>query len=103
MGSLVRSKPVLSLFPLTLVALVSLSLAVSMLHPAPAHAATAQFAQQGELDCNGYSLVQQPVKRNFPCADMTGLHGERGEDNDHYIGHDEPSTQFLSSQRGSGN
>ena len=103
MRSLVRSKPILTLFSLVMVTLVSLSLAVSMLHPALAHAAGAQFASRGELDCNGYSPLQQSVKRNFPCADMTGLHGERGEDNGYYIGHDEPSTQFLSSQHGSGN
>lgn len=92
-----------SLCSLVMVALVSLSLAVSTLHPSLARAAGLRFAPQGELDCNGYSKIQRPVKRNFPCADITGLHGERGEDNEHYIGHDEPSAQFLSSRPGSGN
>lgn len=103
MRSLVRSKPIVPLLSLVMVALVSLSLAVSTLHPLTARAASPQFAPRGELDCNGYSKIQQPVKRNFPCADITGLHGERGEDNGHYIGHDEPSTQFLSNRPGSGN
>jgi hypothetical protein len=74
-----------------------------MFYSAPAYASAHTFAPRGELDCNGYSRIQKPVKRNFLCADMTGLHGERGEDNGHYIGHDEPSTQFLSSRPGSGN
>src|SRR5689334_17101047 len=103
MRSLVRSKPIVPVLSLVMVALVSLSLAVSTLHPVTAHAAGPQFAPRGELDCNGYSKIQQPIKRNFPCADLTGLHGERGEDNGHYIGHDEPSTQFLSSRPGSAN
>lgn len=88
---------------LALIVAVSFSLAVSTVQPTVAYAAQSRFAPRGELDCNGYSLVQHPLKRNFPCADMTGLHGERGEDNGHYIGHDEPSTQFLSNQPGSGN
>lgn len=96
-------KRVLTQVSLAMIAIVSLSLTVSTLQPTIAHAAPSQFAPRGELDCNGYSLIQQPIKHNFPCADMTGLHGERGEDNEHYIGHDEPSAQFLSNQPGSGN
>lgn len=103
MKSCVRPKRTLTLFSLTMVTCMSLALAIFILQPHTAHAATSQFAPQGELDCNGYSLIQQPLKRHFPCADMTGLHGERGEDNEHYIGHDEPSTQFLSNVPGSGN
>ncbi len=103
MKSRIRTKRILALFSLAMVTLVSLSLVVSILQPTVAHAAEPLFASRGELDCNGYSSVQLPVKRHFPCADMTGLHNERGEDNDHYIGHDEPSTQFLSNQPGSGN
>lgn len=103
MKSCVRPKRTLTLFSLTMVTFISLALAISILQPSTARAATPQFAPRGELDCNGYSLIQQPVKRHLPCADMTGLHGERGEDNEHYIGHDEPSTQFLSNIPGSGN
>ncbi|MGH2481023.1 MAG: hypothetical protein ACRDHW_15315, partial [Ktedonobacteraceae bacterium] len=94
---------VLSQVSLVMITVVSLSLAFSTLHPVVAHAAAPQFAPRGELDCNGYSPIQQTIKHNFPCADMTGLHGERGEDNEHYIGHDEPSAQFLSNRPGSGN
>jgi hypothetical protein len=57
----------------------------------------------GELDCNGYSPIQRPVKRNMSCTDIRGFeHGERFYDNGHYIGHDEPSIRFLSSRPGSG-
>lgn len=105
MRFLMRSRPTLTFFSLATAMLVSMSLVVSTLHPAiaQARATSPQFAARGELDCNGYSKIQQPIKRDFLCADITGLHGERGEDNEHYIGHDEPSTQFLSSQPGSAN
>lgn len=103
MRSPVRLKRTLTLLSPVMACLVALSLAITTLHPMQVHAATPQFAPRGELDCNGYSRIQLSIKRNFPCADITGVHGERGEDNDHYIGHDEPSAQFLSDQPGSGN
>jgi hypothetical protein len=59
----------------------------------------------GELDCNGYSKVQKPVTRAMVCTDIRGIvgHYHRFLDNGHYIGHDEPSTRFISSRPGSGN
>jgi hypothetical protein len=60
----------------------------------------------GELDCNGFSPIQQSVKPTMACTDpvsLDGFAGTRFEDNGHYIGHDEPSIRFLSSQPGSGN
>jgi len=74
-----------------------LSLAVSTLNGGVAHAAARNFPATGELDCNGYSTVQKPVTPYLPCADLGG------EYNEHYIGHDEPSTDFISSAPGSGN
>jgi len=66
-------------------------------------------ASQGELDCNGFSPVQKPL-REFNCTDIAGgkkananTWGGRFYDNGHYIGHDEPDTGFLSSAPGSGN
>ena len=56
----------------------------------------------GELDCNGLSPVQHPVKRVIQCADPRGSDEGRFEDNGRYIGHDEPSVRFLSKQPGSG-
>ena len=56
----------------------------------------------GELDCNGLSPVQRPVKAAVQCVDPRGSDEGRFEDNGHYIGHDEPSVRFLSSQPGSG-
>jgi hypothetical protein len=99
----IRSSLILPLFSLATIVLVSLSPIASTLHPTLAHAQAAgpHFAARGELDCNGYSVIQQPIKRDFSCADITGLHGERGGDNGYYVGHDEPSTQFLSNQPGS--
>jgi hypothetical protein len=59
-------------------------------------------ARKGLLDCNGYSPVQLPVA-HLQCAEITG-NEENGlfEDNGHYVGHDEPSTQVFSNVPGSG-
>ena len=58
----------------------------------------------GNLDCNGFSPIQRPLKRTQYCTDIRGFeHNERFYDNGHYIGHDEPSIRFLSSRPGSGN
>src|SRR5215469_8592009 len=59
----------------------------------------------GELDCNGLSPIQRPVKSAIGCLDPRGSSawGGRFYENGHYIGHDEPSVRFLSSQPGSGN
>ena len=66
-------------------------------------------AARGELDCNGFSPVQKPL-RPFNCTDIRGwgnantnTWGGRFYDNGNYIGHDEPNTDFLSSAPGSGN
>ena len=63
----------------------------------------------GELDCNGFSPVQKPL-RTFNCTDIRGFAGVNNQnawsnrfyDNKHYIGHDEPDTTFLSTKAGSG-
>ena len=56
----------------------------------------------GELDCNGLSPVQHPVKPAVMCADPAGSWDGRFYENGHYIGHDEPSVRFISPQPGSG-
>jgi hypothetical protein len=57
---------------------------------------------RGELDCNGFSKVQEAVA-HLQCVEFRGVDGERAEDNGHYVGHDEPGIQFLSNKAGSGN
>jgi hypothetical protein len=60
-----------------------------------------------ELDCNGHSgkyVTVRPVAAT--CVDpVKVLNGKRFrfEDNEHYIGHDEPSVKFISHTPGSGN
>jgi hypothetical protein len=62
------------------------------------------FAPVGNLDCNGYSAIQKPLKRTLICADfLNPEYGGRGYDNGHYVGHDEPSLGFISTVSGSGN
>src|SRR5580704_16067922 len=61
-----------------------------------------------ELDCNGWSSGYQAVKPDLGglCTDpirVTNGKANRFIDNGWYVGHDEPSTKFISSQRGSGN
>lgn len=62
----------------------------------------AQFAPVGSLDCNGLSKIQKPLRRFDVCTDFRTKEG-RGEDNGVYIGHDEPSVDYLSSAPHSGN
>ncbi len=60
-------------------------------------------AARGELDCNGFSPVQKPLRGTFNCTDIRGIPGKgnanswdgRFYDNGHYIGHDEPDTAFI--------
>jgi len=68
------------------------------------------IAKTGELDCNGFSPVQQSIKRSLACTDVRGFvnvnnantWGGRFYDNGQYIGHDEPDMTFYSSKPGSG-
>jgi hypothetical protein len=71
---------------------------------APAAARGVRPNATGELDCNGYSKIQKSVSRKLACTDIRGMNGDpRFYDNGHYIGHDEPSTRFISDRPGSGN
>ena len=61
-----------------------------------------------ELDCNGWSPKYGTVRAvaGMTCADPVKVvhgHAYRFLDNNHYIGHDEPSVKFISSAPGSGN
>jgi hypothetical protein len=96
---------------LSAIALVLGVASTSGLQAAASTTTTANYtpASQGELDCNGFSPVQKPLREN-ECADIRGADttnantwGGRFYDNGHYIGHDEPNTDFLSSAPGSGN
>jgi len=61
------------------------------------------FAAVGNLDCNGFSKIQSPLKQTMACADFfNSVEGYRGYDNGHYIGHDEPSIDFVSTAPHSG-
>jgi hypothetical protein len=60
----------------------------------------------GELDCNGFSPIQQSLKPTMACTDPRAIYdseGARFSDNGHYIGHDEPDMTFYSKAAGSGN
>jgi hypothetical protein len=57
---------------------------------------------RGMLDCNGYSRVQKPLA-HLQCTEVSGKDKEGFEINGHYVGHDEPSLQFMSTIPGSGN
>jgi len=71
-----------------------------------ANAASTRVAPNsvGELDCNGLSPIQHPVKPAVMCQDPRGTKAGDGRfyENGKYIGHDEPSVRFISNQPGSG-
>ncbi len=88
---------------LTALLLVS-AFAVAFAASGPGSTAASQaFSAKGNLDCNGFSKIQQPLKTSNACTDPQGYDGTDLYDNGHYIGHDEPSTQFNSTVPGSGN
>ncbi len=99
MKNLVRSKIVPALTALLLVVAFAVAFAASGVG---VHAASPTFASRGNLDCNGFSTVQKPLKPVNFCTDPQ-YEGERLSDNGHYIGHDEPAAQFYSTVPGSGN
>ena len=76
--------------------------ATSVLLCSPASRAQT-FAPVGDLDCNGYSKIQAPQRPGMRCTDFTSTWSGRGYDNGHYIGHDEPSINFISTRHHSGN
>ena len=81
--------------------LATLLSGVALLFPA---SSSAQFAAAGNLDCNGLSQIQKPLKTLNVCADPRGLEGYgRFYENGKYIGHDEPSIGFYSHAPNSGN
>ncbi|HEY3734536.1 MAG TPA: hypothetical protein VGL63_11525, partial [Streptosporangiaceae bacterium] len=49
----------------------------------------------GEIDCNGLSPVQRPVKAGIMCEDPRGSDAGRFTENGHYIGHDELSVRLI--------
>jgi hypothetical protein len=92
----------------TALALPSASLAASHQaapHPgsSAAHPAAYQGSAFGNLDCNGHSPIQHPIKiGGYICAEVHGgTHNGHLEDNGYYIGHDEPLVQFYSNKPGS--
>jgi len=103
MKDLIRSKLTLTLIALVALAAIAAPMALSVVGAHAAHTATPQFAPTGNLDCNGYSSIQKPLRTHDTCTDFKGYDGGRGYDNGRYVGHDEPSVQFVSSAPGSGN
>jgi hypothetical protein len=61
------------------------------------------FSKVGNLDCNGLSPIQKPLRATMDCADPRGSYSGRFYENGHYIGHDEPSVRYISYRPGSGN
>ena len=114
MRNRLRSKPVLVMATVLLTAAVAISFSIAGISSTRAASPTtftgpSHFNAKGGLDCNGYSATgQKPLLNPLACTDLNGVssgegYSGRGEDNGHYIGHDEPSTQFNSNESGSGN
>ena len=103
MKGLIRSKLILTLIAMVALAAIASPMAISAIGAHAAHSTAPSFATTGNLDCNGYSSIQKPLRAQDTCTDLKGYDGGRGSDNGHYIGHDEPSVQFTSNVGGSGN
>jgi hypothetical protein len=90
----------------TALALPSASLAAPH-SPGAARAASGTSSYQGHafgnLDCNGHSPIQHPIKvGGYICAEVhVGAQNGRLQDNGYYVGHDEPTVQFYSNKPGS--
>jgi hypothetical protein len=97
--------------PLWAITLAVMSGIVAVAAPATSGAVTYAPRAGGELDCNGNSPIQHPIKSTMACTDIRGFagvhnaHNQDGRfyDNGVYIGHDEPDMTFLSQAPGSGN
>ncbi|HMD23145.1 MAG TPA: hypothetical protein VKH61_03525, partial [Streptosporangiaceae bacterium] len=87
-----------------LFASATLTLGLTSVTTPAAHAASTGVAPNavGELDCNGLSPIQKPVKPAVMCQDPRGTWNGRFYENGKYIGHDEPSMRFVSNQASSG-
>jgi len=77
--------------------------AVFVLSMASPAAWAQSFAPAGNMDYNGYSQIRQSLKLQQVCADFRGAYDERGYDNGHCVGHDEPGIGFISTASRSGN
>jgi hypothetical protein len=80
----------------------SFFIAVMVLAVFSLHSRVQAFPAVGNLDCNGLSKVQTPLRPQMICADFKGDYDHRGFDNGRYIGHDEPSMEFFSALPRSG-
>jgi hypothetical protein len=99
----VRSRLTLMLTAFVLAVAVTIPLGAVTAHAQVIQATQYSFPAKGNLDCNGFSKIQRPLKVANVCTDFFGYDGKRGYDNGHYIGHDEPAAQYVSSVPGSGN
>ena len=104
MKDFLRSKLIPALTALLLVSAFAVTFAAS---GSGTHAANQKLNAATNLDCNGFGAGGPlPAKLHPFCADFTiDENGQtvRGEDNGHYIGHDEPMSTFFSTAPGSGN
>ena len=97
-----RSLTAISMASATLAAILLLATPGTGFAAASGPVAASTIQPVGELDCNGYSPVQRPVKPGGTlCAEVHGAPGGQLEDNGWYIGHDEPTIQFYSQRPGS--
>jgi hypothetical protein len=81
---------------------VGLMLAAGGASGAASAARATGVASVGNLDCNGLSAIQRPVKPLDVCGDFLGYDRGRGIDDGRYVGHDEAAIMFNSTVPGSG-
>lgn len=107
MKGFIRSRFAAGMMTLAMVAVISLSFALSFASSVHASPTKAALTAATNLDCNGLGAGGPlPARLHPACPDFTmDENGQivRGEDNGQYVGHDEPLAQFTSTAPGSGN
>lgn len=103
MKDILRSKLIPALTSLLLVSAFAITFAATGPETHTTKTSTTNVNSVGNLDCNGFSSIQKPLKAAQICTDFTNGYDGRGIDNGHYVGHDEPAAQFNSTVPGSGN
>lgn len=107
MKGLSHSKVIQGVLSLLMVVTISLSFALTLSGTVHALHTANVLTAATNLDCNGFGAGGTlPAKLRPRCLDFTmDENGQivRGEDNGHYIGHDEPTAQYTSTAPGSGN
>jgi hypothetical protein len=91
-------------YPIYRIGMASVFLSVTLAALIASAGVARAAAHRGNLDCNGYSPIQAPLRQSMMCTEVEQANSTNGYlDNGWYVGHDEPTVEFISNTPGSGN